>query len=206
MKTLRIFSLLPLLMTAWTAALSQAPPVRIMVSDADAQATNISSKEIVLLEVMVSIKVSADGTTLTQPGHPAVHDFYFKPGGMAPGDIAEIARPGEGQTIAAAKLVFVQFADGTTWGKDPENPGDSAIEMAMSNRQELRAFYEAAITAYYGQGEQAFLDCLNQNLKQHKLQVGGYARQFLQIQKDSGTAAAVAQIQKRLDAAKARPF
>lgn len=178
------------------AAVAQTPaPVSLVVSPATVQATNVSSKEIALFTVLVSTQASG----YPNPDYPAAHDFYFKPGGFSVGDIHEVARSGsDKETITAAKLLYVQFADGTSWG----NGDDRATKGVLQKRPALRTFYSEAISDYQNGGEQAFIDCL----KKTQWPAEGKALYFIRVQQQSGTSEAVAQIQLRLTTANSRSF
>jgi hypothetical protein len=168
--------------------LAQNAPVSLTVATSTAQATNTSNKEIVLLEIMVSARTK----------YPVVHEYYFKPGGFASGDVEEVVHSTPyGSTITSATPVFAQFADGSTWGTS-----DDAVQETIGRRALVRTLYNEALSAYHAQGEQAFLD----RLARETGAAITFAQQFLLVQKQSGTAVAVDQMQTRLSTAESRSF
>ena len=195
MKTLSI--LLLVVSGAW--AQTQAP-LKITIHDTHADATNIGSKEIVLVVVNLSKK--------DNPDHVYAHDYFFKPGGMPPGDTEEIIHP-EDAPITNVQLLMVQYADGSTWGQVPGalDRGEGAMTMkdVADSRASLLPFYKNAIAAYNQQGEQGFLTFLS-NVPKEDGDAKGAAIRFLRVQKQSGTAAAVDMIQQRLTAGLSRHF
>src|ERR1700730_5279630 len=90
-----------------------------------------------------------------------------------------------------------RFADGSTWGTS-----DDAVQETIGRRALGRTMYNEALSAYHAQGEQAFLD----RLARETGAAITFAQQFLLVQKQSGTAVAVDQMQTRLRSGESRSF
>lgn len=180
---------------AVAVAAQSAAPITVAFSTMEAQATNVTSKQIVMVAVTVSSKELPDTTT--------IHDFYFVQGGMAAGDVKEVVHGDSTRTITAVKPLFVQFEDGSFWGDtsllaDPNSPASYVV----SKRKPLLAMFQGAVQAAQN-GDQSLTDYLS-NVQDEKTR--GFAKRLLSVQKQSGTAAAVQQAQTRVNAAKNRSF
>ncbi|SRR6266851_3748419 len=185
MKTLSL--LLILLATVAASAQTAKVPATLEVTPTMIMATNTSTQEI----IAVVIRSPAGGS-----GWSAVisHDFYFKQG-ITPTEATAVDAHDDGRTYISAELLFVQFADGSTWG-------DSTLAAdLLARRKPQKDFLENVLLAYQSQGEQAFVDQLQQ-----EKEFRGLATHLLDIQKQSGTAAAVDVVKDRLAAANSRGF
>ena len=192
---MKILATLLLLFGAALAQTAAHAPITLAFSTVDAQATNVTSKQIVMVAVTVSYK---EKTYMT-----AIHDFYFIQGGMAAGEVKEVVHRDSTRTITAVKPVFVQFRDGSFWGDtSPFNDPNSPASYVVSNRKPVLAMFQGALSAAQ-QGDQALIDYLSGVTDE---ETRGFAKRFLSIQKSSGTSAAVQQIQQRVNAAENRPF
>jgi hypothetical protein len=115
-------------------AAAQKAPATIKLSPAEIYMTNRSAKEIIAY-VLIYASKTANGSLSD--------DYYFKPQGIVPAGTPNVndALPPEATGFSAAKLLFVQFADGTTWG-DPR----FAAEM-LALRQSERDFLNRVKTS-----------------------------------------------------------
>jgi hypothetical protein len=190
MKTIGMVFVLSLVMLAQTV--TPAPPMTVSFSSSSATATNVSSKEIVLITVMVTYKEQSDGPV------PAVHDLYFKQGGVPAGTMQDVVHPQTNMTITKVALTYVQFADGTSWG----DGSDRFTQQAISRRPTIKDLLTNAMAAYQSASDQGLIDYLTK----YSGTESGFAKTYLNMQKTSGTAAAVAQIQSRVNAAQGRSF
>jgi hypothetical protein len=171
-----------------------SPPVAFSVNGT---ATNVSTKTIILL--------------VTNLGGD---DFYFKPGGQPRGASFVTA---SGLAITKVVPLLVQFSDGSTWGDltllDPVIGMQGLWEM-IEGRAVAREFYKGAMSAYKQGGETELVKFLTQakNTPMNPETVPtlpnlrGLGGKYLKIQQTSGSAAAIREIQSRLDAAKGRSF
>jgi hypothetical protein len=98
-------------------------------------ATKVSNQEIVLIGLQVSSRRGVEIQAGTQ-------DFYFKHG-MYPGEMAAVG-PELDFSPVSAKLLFVQFADGSTWG----NENAPFITEALQMRKVLYGVLDRALLAY----------------------------------------------------------
>ena len=122
-----------------------------------------------------------------------------------------------GLAITKGVPLLVQFSDGSTWGDltllDPLFGMMGLWEM-IQGRAVAREFYKGAMTAYKQGGDTELVSFLTQ-AKNTPINAGtvptlpnlrGLGGQYLQIQQTSGSAAAIREIQSRLDAAQGRSF
>jgi len=189
-------------------AQTETCPISLKVTRTSIDATNVSSKAVVLIGVQV---------TDTNASSVSGDDLYFKP--LAAGDTYNLASaspdPNEAvPSIVSAKVVVVQFADGTTCG-------DSSLlqtEFAdmMEGRVVAREFYKDAISAYDMGGDWELVSFLTKAKKSRPPNTDpaygplpnlhSLGSSYLRIQQTSGSRAAISQIQSRLDAAQGRSF
>ena len=151
---------------------------------------NVGSKEIVAF--YVESKPIGTFTAFVE------HDYFFKSNGIAPDETLEIstvtedwaARPG---ITPETKLVYAQFADGTSWGDQKVGARISA------KRPTAQAHFERLLTIYEQQGEAAFLMALRTDTSH-----SGISYQLLSIQAKLRTAAALDHLKMRINSGKAR--
>jgi hypothetical protein len=185
MRTLRLF--LILLVTAAGWAQTTKLPITLEVTPTSIMATNLSNQEIVAI-VIRSPKGGSGWSGVIS------HDFYFRHG-IAPTEAAVVDAQDDRRRYNSAEVLFVQFADGSTWG-------DSAVSSDfMARRGTEKHFLEGALSAYQNQGEQAFLDQLQQ-----EKDLRGLAARLISVQKERGTTAVIDVIKERLEAAGTKPF
>jgi hypothetical protein len=184
-KTLSL--LLILLAPVAASAQTAKAPATLEVTPTMIMAINTSTQEI----IAVVIRSPAGGG-----GWSGVisHDFYFKHG-ITPTEATAVDAHDDGRTYTSAELLFVQFADGSIWGDFK-----LAVDL-LAQRKPQKAFLERVLLAYQSQGEQAFVD----QLQQEKQFLGLTAR-LLGVQRQAGTQAAVDVVKERLAAADSRRF
>ena len=121
--------------------------------------------------------------------------------------------------LAITKVVplLVQFSDGSTWGDltllDPVIGREGLWEM-IEGRAVAREFYKGAMSAYKRGGDTelvSFLTKAKNTLHTDPAydalpNLRGLGSKYLRIQQTSGSAAAIREIQSRLDAAQGRSF
>ena len=185
MKTLVL--LLILSVTFAASAQTTKVPATLQVSPTMIMATNASTQEI----IAIIVRSPAGGS-----GWSGVisHDFYFKHG-ITPTEATAVDAHDDSRTYISAELLFVQFADGSTWGDSK-----LAVEL-LARRTPQKTFFENVLSAYQSQGSRSFVDQLQQ-----ERQFIGVAARLLDIQKQSGTQAAVDVVKERLAAANSRLF
>ena len=186
MKTLSL--LLILLATVAASAQTAKAPATLEVTPTMIMASNTSTQEIIAV-VIRSPRAGGGGWSGV-----ISHDFYFKHG-ITPTEAIAVDAHDDGRTYTSAELLFVQFADGSIWG-------DSKLAVdLLAQRKPQKAFLERVLLAYQSQGEQAFVD----QLQQEKQFLGLTAR-LLGVQRQAGTQAAVDVVKERLAAADSRRF
>jgi hypothetical protein len=137
------------------------------------------------------------------------HDFFFKQNEIAPSSDFEItdiswnvhvlpqgnaprtAPHAEGETL------FVQFADGTTWG-DSKNG-----LKALTERKQAEELLKAMVSAYQSGGESALLPILAPDVEGGTY-VSSMVKHLRMVQADSGTAALMEDVKARLAKAESR--
>jgi len=177
---------LMVILVAIASALAQKAPVALTIdpNDYSVTAENISGKEI----VMISLVLSGKGL----PDRVSGHDWYFKQGGCAAGELC-LASHGVGQRVDSAAITYIQFADGSSFGDRPD-------DFALKLRAEYLTFYKNASAAYQSDGETGLSKYINTTTDSH------ISKRYQRIEKDSGIGAVVSQVQSHLAAANSRPF
>jgi len=142
-----------LLISLASASLAQTTdPVILEPERTLATATNASAKEIIYIEVKVT-----SGTPIPVTSYNS-RDFFF---GYGFGPAETINMVPELPENAKAQVTFVQFADGSTWGK--VDCPKSAEDLRM--REPKLKFYEGLLAAYAHGGEPALDAVLNAQIK-----------------------------------------
>jgi hypothetical protein len=139
----------------------------------DALARNVSNKKVMLL----CIHFRTDGGSISGLDHPYKKDYFFSKDGLVPG-LAEVVHSqllSFGESIvngipehvadpfalkpeATAKIEFVQFTDGSTWG-DPD-AGEDVLKVRRDTIDELRVLDYT----YEESGAQSFRDELSKEM------------------------------------------
>jgi hypothetical protein len=121
--------------------------------------TNVSGKSVVLFITTVDAEIretkAAQGAVTTNVKSTQRADYYFRPALLEPSGteqrVAVLGRSSESASsgrqeieiqTATAKVLFVQFADGSTWG-DPQAASDELKERreALDKLNQLAAIY-----------------------------------------------------------------
>jgi hypothetical protein len=167
-------------------AVAQNAPVALTINpnDDSVVAENTSGKEIVMISLVLSGK--------DLPDWVSGHDWYFKQGGCAPGDLCEVAH-GAGQRVDSAAIAYIQFADGSSFGDKPDN-------LALQLRAEYLTFYKNAGAAYRSGGEKGLSNYINTTTDSR------IAKHYQRMEKNSGIGAVVSQVESHLAAANSRSF
>lgn len=162
------------------------PPLSLTVHPASIEGSNDSHKVVILVAIRYTTNFyTGDESTLD------VHDYYFKPDDIAPGGRVELVHSVDAGKITHAKLIYVQFIDGTSWGDIQSEP---MIIEGLSHRTDLAAFYRRILAAgVLGANDEVRAAASDDS--EHRLRV--HARWLLGVEAEAG-------VQAMLDKAKAR--
>jgi hypothetical protein len=190
MKTLGILLLLASTVfgqNAITDTSDAGCPLRLSGSTTALSGLNVSSKEI----LFYAVDLGGD--------HTYRRDYYFKRAGIQPGATENIvsASVGKYPVIPQAKVQYVQFVDGTSWGD--YNAATTLLEV----RPVLLGLFNQLITAYNMGGETGVVQLLNGLLadKTQVANVHGMATHFLLADQSNGIAGVIFDLNKRVAAA-----
>jgi len=186
-----------LLLSSFTMALGQASsnPVTVKATNGIVTFTNTGT-----------VSIAAIVATTSTDGNVGLfrHDYYFNKSGFGPSDyqdfdmVVPAARAQGHIPQVSATVVFLQFADGSTWG-DAQRP--EVREMIAWRKAEKEAF-QNLVAAYASGGDTAFQNAVSALPATAPERF--VARLVADLQKQGGSAAAVASINDRLAAAAAR--
>ena len=194
--------LLTTLSLAQSSASTQSNGVGVQVTSALGVATfkNVGSSAIVALAAKVQLKGVGKPVLLR-------HDHYFKPI-MAPGDTFDFdmiapddREPTHGAffPVVVATVVWVQYADGSTWG----DGSDPLIQEMISNRQEVKTLLRSLKAA----SSQTDFDAILANAyATPRSFVGKMALQIKGMEHDLGYNMAVTDVNDRLSSAQSHSF
>lgn len=182
----------------------QSAPVTLKVYPTNVFATNTSDKYVSFL----TFKTRDVGWTTDMPETEHPIDFLFRslipPGGNL--QVAGKSTVGLTQSInggpeqpvtmppyESARLVFVEFSDGTTWG----TPTDFTNQQLRLRKPKVD-FYNRVLAAFHTGGQAGFTTALQGELQAGIPKVRAAAQHLLTVQEDSGTQAAVTLVQGKL--------
>ena len=197
-----------LLISLVGVALAQTTdPVILQLRRASATATNASTKEI----VYIAVKLTTGKPPLPPTYSYSARDFFFAPDGLGPLETMEIVHEEQmNDPSVKAQVMFVQFADGSTWGEPNEY---SAVTLKL--RKPKFDFCERALAAYRSGGKAALtaqLENATQGFSGYaysfedrvKGAVAAEARSMLNLQEQAGTDAVLKKLTHKVEAARAR--
>lgn len=126
--------------------------------------TNVSEKKILLVMTEARAMVKADGVIRSQLDKRDVDDYFFKPELFLPKSSkvldtkmfpqkqgSEASKWNSSKVVADARVVFVQFADGSTWGD--LKTGQAFLEQRQKAWKELQLLSDF----YHSHDEQKFV-------------------------------------------------
>jgi len=161
------------------SAVAQAQPFEFSQVSADTwQGKNVATKEILACVVRFE---SPHLTIFSE-------DYYFKSEGIAPGAVATFDHIKRSEK---ARVLWVQFVDGTEWG-DP-NVGRSEV---LQHRQPSLRLVSEMVNAYSRGGEKEFLAYLESNKG-----VDGFVQDVWRMQEQTGTEDTISHLRIRLASA-----
>ena len=200
MKSRIAVTLLTLAFVRVAAAQTGGSGVQVTSANGVATFKNVGPSGIVALAAKVQVKGVGKPVLLR-------HDHYFKPI-MAPGDsfdfdmIASGDRdlsPGASFPVVVATVVWVQYADGSTWG----DGSDPLIQEMISNRQEGKTLLKSLKAAT----SQADFDAILANAYATPRSFAGkMALQIKGMEHDLGYNVAATHVNDRLTSAQSHKF
>lgn len=185
-------------------------PLHLEENPHSINATNISTKPIVFVAIATVLSANAPAKSAML----STHDWVFK-SMMAPGEMREVVHPqSDDATITGpdgkqaplppppaygkSSVVFVQFADGTTWG----TPNDHINHLLAARKGKLQ-FFDDLLAAYTSAGDSGFASRLKSELESAG-QWRTPAGHLLRMHDDSGSDAAIRELRQLVNNGHAR--